>query len=218
MPELPPEDQVIRLRLTGDPDDSGSREAVFEWSSGDEQSPFSVAQIKRTETRTFGGTPLTLFSDVTGVDLPTENADIALDFGSSTFALELGGTVEADQRLPDGSECRWGDGDGGSGSLTATDAQGSHPAHKASVLSYWLRNTRQSSVGNPLDDTDAGEPATLETLQYRPDGVHDPLQVVPESPSISLSGSSPSVADIDMTVVEIASLDQALDATSNDTR
>ncbi len=143
---------------------------------------------------------------------------IALDFGSSTFALELGGTVTANQELPDGTECRWGDGAGGPDSLTATDAQGSHPAHKASVLSFWLRGTRNSSVSDPLGDGEGGGPMTLETLQYRPDGVHEPLQVVTESPSISFSGSSPTVADIQMTVVEVASLDQAIDAVENDTR
>jgi len=217
MPELPPEDRVIRIRITGSPDDSGSREAVFEWSTGDDQAPFSITQTKRTETRAFGATPLTLFSDVTGVDLPTENADVALDFGNSTFALELGGVITADQRLPDGSQCQWGD-TGDDSTLEATDATGAHPAHKASVLQYWLRNTRQSSVGDPLDDSDAGDPATLETLQYRPDGVHDPLEVVFESPNISFSGGSPTVADIDMTCVEVASLDQALDAFANDGR
>jgi hypothetical protein len=219
MSELPPEDRVVRLRLSGDPDDSGStRDAVFEWTTGDDQAPFSVSQIKRTETRSFGGTPLTLIGDLLDIDVPTENADIALDFGSSTFALELGGVITADQRLPDGTECRWGDGAGGSGTLTATDAQGCHPAHKASVLSYWLRGTRNSSIGDPLSAGDGGGPATLETLQYRPNGVHEPLSVIPETPSISYSSGSPTVADIDMTVVEIASLEQAIDATANDTR
>ena len=218
MPELPPEDKVIRLRIEGDPDDTGAREAVFEWSTGDDQAPFSVTQIKRTETRSFGGTPLTLIGDLLGVDSPTENADIALDFGSSTFALELGGVITADQRLPDGTKCRWGDGAGGSDNLTTTDAQGSHPAHKASVLSYWLRGTRNSSIGDPLSDGNAGGPVTLETLQYRPDGVFSPLKVIPESPNISYSSGSPSVADIDMTVAEVASLDQAIDAVANDGR
>ncbi|WP_049979358.1 hypothetical protein [Halolamina rubra] len=215
---LPAEDKFIRLRITGDPDGTGTREAVFEWTTGDDQTPFSITETKRTETRTFGGTPLTLFSDLTGVDLPTENADVALDFGSSTFALELGGVVYAEQQLPDGSECRWGDGDGGSGTLTKTDAQGCLPAYKSTVLSYWLRNTRQSSVGDPLDESDAGEPATLETLQYRPDGVFDPIDVILESPSMSYSSGTPTVADIQLTAVEVASLDQALDALANDGR
>jgi|GEM_PF-1869929 hypothetical protein len=217
--ELAAEDQVVRLRITGDPDDSGmSREAVFEFAGGDQQSPFSVTHEKRTETRSFSGTPLTLFSDLTGTDLGTENADISLDFGSSTFALTLGGVVTADQRLPDGSECQWGDGAGGSGTLTQTDAQGCHVAYKASVLAFWLRNTRQSSVEDALGDGSGGGPAIIETLQYRPGGVFDPLEVVLESPSMSYSADSPTVADIDLTVVEIASLDQALDAVTNDTR
>jgi len=191
---------------------------VFEWTTGDDQTPFSITETKRTETRTFGGTPLTLFSDLTGVDLPTENADVALDFGSSTFALELGGVVYAEQQLPDGSECRWGDGDGGSGTLTKTDAQGCLPAYKSNVLSYWLRNTRQSSVGKPAGRVRRRRAGHARDAAVPPDGVFDPIDVILESPSMSYSSGTPTVADIQLTAVEVASLDQALDALANDGR
>ncbi len=210
-------DHVVRLTITGDPDDSGSvQDGVFEFASGDEQTPLTATEELRTETRAFGGTPLTIFSDITGIDLGTENKDIALDFGNSTFATTLSGIVTADQRKPDGTQCQWGD-TGDDSELTATDATGAHPAYKMTVLGEWLKNTRQSSV-NELLGQEGGGPATVEYLSRREGGVHDPMEVVLESPSVTLSGGSPTVADLDMTVVEVANLENPIDALANDGR
>lgn len=210
-------DRVARITITGDPDDSGTvRDGVFEFTTGDDQTPLTATEELRTETRAFGGTLLTLFSDITGTDLGTENKDIALDFGSSTFATTLSGIVTADQRKPDGTRCRWGD-TGDHTTLTATDATGAHPAYKLTTFQEWIKNTRQSSLNELLGDTGSG-PATVEYLSRRSGGVHDPLEVVLESPSVTYSGGSPTMADIDITVVEVASLDTAIDALANDGR
>lgn len=214
---LTDEDHIIRLTITGDPDDSGTvRDGVFEFVHGDDQTPKMAREELRTETRTFGGTPLTLFSDLTGIDLGTENKDIALDFGNSTFATTLNGVVTADQRTPSGDRCQWGD-TGDHTEFTATDATGAHPARKMTVLGEWLKNTRQSSLDELLGDEGSG-PAKIEYLSRRDGGVHEPLQVVLESPSVTYSGGSSTIADIELTVVEVANLDNPIDALANDTR
>lgn len=214
--DLSDADRLVRITITGDPDGTSVRDGVFEFAAGDDQTPLTASEEFRTETRSLGGTPLTLFSDITGIDLGTENKDIALDFGSSTFATTLSGTVTADQRKPGGGQCQWGD-TGDDSTLTATDATGAHPAKKMTVLMEWIKSTRQSSV-NELLGQEGGGPATVEYLSRRDGGVHDPLEVVLESPSVTLSGGSPTVADIDLTVVEVASLDNPIDAHANDGR
>lgn len=216
--ELDPAAHTIRITIEGSPLGGDTvKTGVFEFTAGDEQSPLAVTETLRTETRTFGGTPLTLFSDITGIDLGTENKEIALDFGSSTFATQLTGTVTADQRTVDGDRCRWGDGSGAVGEQTALDAEGCHPAEKMTVFGTWLKGTRQSSVNELLGD-DGGGPATLEYLSRREGGTHSPLEVVFESPSVTYSGGTPTVADLDITAVEVASLNQPLDAAANDGR
>lgn len=217
--ELSDDDRVVRIILEGDPTNSGTAtEAIFEFSGGDDQTPLSITHEKRTETRSFSGNLLTLYSDITGDQIGSgaENKDIALDFGSSTFAFMLSGVVTADQRLPDGTQCQWGD-TGDDTQLSKTDATGAHPAYKASVLSFWLRNTRQSSVSGVLGE-EGGGPAIVETLQYRPNGIYDPLEVVFESPNITYSSGSSTVADLEITAVEVADLGNPVDALANDTR
>lgn len=213
---LDPADKVIRLTITGDPDGTGVRDGVFEFAHGDDQTPQMAREELRTETRAFGGTPLTLFSDLTGIDLGTENKDIALDFGNSTFATTLSGVVTADQRTPAGDRCQWGD-TGDHTEFTATDATGEHPARKMTVLGEWLKNTRQSSLDELLGDEGSG-PAKVEYLTRRDDGVHEPMDVVLESPSATYSGGTPTAVEIDLTVVEVANLDNPIDAAANDTR
>jgi len=129
---------------------------VFEWSTGDDQSPLTVTETKRTETQAISGTPLTLLGDLLDVDVPTENADIALDFGSSTFAIDVGGVVTAGQTMPDGSPCRWGDGSGDVGEATQTDAEGCSPHVKMAVFGEWLRHSRQSSIRTSSEKGAAG--------------------------------------------------------------
>ncbi len=215
--ELPDEGNFARVTIRADPDGTGTRDAVFEWSTGDDQSPLTVTETKRTETQAISGTPLTLLGDLLDVDVPTENADIALDFGSSTFAIDVGGVVTASQTMPDGSPCRWGDGSGAVGEATQTDAEGCSPHVKMAVFGEWLRHSRQSSIQNVLGEGGGG-PATLEYLTHREGGLHDPLEVVFESPSVTYSAGSVASADIQLTAVEVASLDQALDALENDGR
>ena len=225
MTALTHKQKLIRLTLRGNPDggSEGTRNAVFEFSVGDDQTPKTVTEELRTETRTFGGTPLTIFGDILG-DAPgvdeeiTENKAIALDFGEAQFAPQIQGVITADQTHPDGTPYQWGD-KGDDSTLTQTDATGAHPAKKSAVFSYWLRNTRTSSVSNILGDGGGG-PAELEYMEYRSDdaSLYSPLRVVFENPSITYSGGSPGVADISMTCVEVATLDQPLDAVANDGR
>lgn len=212
--------KLIRLTITGDPDGTGTRDGVFEFSLGDDQTPLSVTEEMRTETRAYSGTLLTLFNDVTGAGLAdnsTENKDIALDLGEAQFAPDISGVVMDDQTHPDGSPYQWGDST--TVELTQTSATGQHPALKICIFSYWLRNTRTSSLSNIFGEGGGG-PIQLEYLEYRADSnsLYDPLQVVLESPSVTYSGGSTSVADVNLTAVEVADLSNSIDALANDGR
>ena len=219
MTTLTHKQKLIRITLRGDPDGGGVRNAVFEFSVGDDTTPKTITEELRTETRAFGGTALTVFSDITGIGGDaTENKEIALDFGEAQFAPQIQGVITADQTHPDGSPYQWGD-TGDDSTLTQTDATGARPPLKMSVFMFWLRNTRTSSLSNILGEGGGG-PAELEYLEYRSDdaSLYSPLKVVFESPSVTYSSGTTGVADISMTCVEVATLDQPLDAHANDGR
>lgn len=216
MPELTDAQKLVRVRIPGDPDNSGTtREGIFEFALGGDSEPLTVTDEIRTQTRaTPGGTILTLFDELAGENLDGNlvNKDIVLNLGNSQYAPQLTGAVTADQRKPDGTRCQWGD-TGDETQMEATDATGQHPLLKSQCLAYWFRGTRTSSAPDVLGADGAG-PAIVEFGEYRASGVYDPLKVVFESPTMTISSADgAAVGSLTLRVVEVADLGEVIDAT-----
>jgi hypothetical protein len=120
---------------------------------------------------------------------------IALDIGSGAHAV----TLDLSNTAAMG---RWGDsGNGG----TMGDATGESVHDRLSVLDRYFQTTRMDSTNTPI----------LEIAEYSEDGRYAPLSVIPEQPVMSFDArEQTTVFDIDLTLIEVASIDQALDTTN----
>lgn len=221
MSNLPPDERVASLSITGDPDGTGRRTATFEMYYGGEQG-LSINEEQRTQVRaTPGEGVLSLIDGTVGdfVNVPT-NKSLFINPGSSQFAVTIDFNSWEGATGPDGQPLQWGD-TGDDSQLTKTDATGEHPTRQISCLMYWLRGTRISSVSGeifPGAGIFGDGPATLRYGQYREDGVYDPLQVVLESPGADYPGGSVSTWSGSITCIEAINAGDAIDATARTTR
>lgn len=205
---LTADQQTFRLRITGDPDGTGTREGVFELTSG-EQDTFAVRHEMRTGFIARGGSSINaLLQNLTNAD-ESQNKEIVIDGGQSQFTLEVSAT------LFDGSGDRWGDtGTGGS----ATDATGDTAIEQMQVLMNWLRKVPVDSLPEELGDGLTGSygPATVEYGAHHPNGSLEPLAVAIENPQLVPRPGGR--VDLTLTAIEIASLGDPLDSRGNNKR
>lgn len=199
------------LRITGDPDGTGSREAVFALEAGSEANGgLSISYELRTGylTENRGRLLQTAFEGI-GLD------DLADNFDGGVFVNLTNGqsvwTITANTW--EGSTGRWGDGTDD----PKTDAEGESPLRQASVLAYWIRETRIDSLPESIPGSD-GAMAELHVAEYSADGAFEPVNVVLENPQIDFSGSSPSSLPITLTCIEAADLGQEYDAKARTVR
>jgi hypothetical protein len=205
---LTDDQKVFRLRITGDPDGDGAREAVFELHSAEDDT-FTVVHEMRTGFIARGGSSINAILQSLSDSDESKNKDIVIDGGQSQFTLEVSA------QLFDAQGHRWGDtGNGG----TATDATGDSAIEQMQVLTNWLRKVPVDSLPEDLagDITGSFGPATVEFGKHHPDGDLDPLAVAIENPQLTPRPGGQ--VDISMTVVEIASLGDPIDSQSNSKR
>lgn len=203
---LSDDQQTLTLRITGDPDATTTREAVFEMTSSDSDDGLSVSHEMRTGFLARGGSSLNAILQSLSDTDESKNKQLVIDGGGSQFVLEVTAT------LFDESGDRWGDtGNGG----TATDATGDTAIEQAQVFSNWIRKTPVDSLPENLagDVTGSYGPATVEYGKHHPDGDLEPLKVAIENPQFTPRAGGH--VDVTMTFVEIASLDEPLDSQNN---
>lgn len=197
---------VATIRITGDPDNSGTtRTGTFEIMGGSEDDGgFSYNYGVRTGYVTEGaGASVNAFvSDVAGGNL-SNTKGIYSTAGGSQFTVEL----DFNGWIGDGGQ--WGDtGKGGS----KTDATGEGPKAKMDVLSYWLRHVALDSLPSWAANVSAG-PAELEIAGYSANGrFGDALDVVMEGPTVTRGSQTPSTYSGAITCIEAADLGEAIDA------
>lgn len=126
---------------------------------------------------------------------------VHVDVGGGAHTIELSFDTPVTQRKSDGSFYQWG--------YTADDtvlneasATGAEADKQMAVFANALR------VASP----DSLTPARLTVNEYRPNGILDDyLDVVLESPEVVQESSSPMTADINLTMIETADINQTFD-------
>jgi len=221
MTDLPPEDRVASLSITGDPDGTGRRTAVFEMYTGGEEG-LAINEEQRTQIRATPGSGfLALIDGTVGdfVDVPI-NKDLFINLGGSQFAVTIDFNSWKGATGPDGEPLQWGD-TGDTSEFTKSDATGEHPTRQIACLMWWLRGTRVSSIEGELFPG-AGivgdGPAVLRYGQHREGGVYDPLEVVLENPGADYPGDSVSTFTGSITCIEALALGNPIDATARTTK
>jgi len=197
---LTTDQQIITLKIRGDPDGTGSRTATFELESAPD-SGLSVSHTIRTGflVDDQGQLVNSILSEVLG-DGESRNKGIYVDAGTSSYALDC------EFRGYDGGAYQWGDtGNGG----TATDATGDSAVEQVQVFFNWINAVSIDSLPDGSGDTSA----TLEFGLYHPDGPLDPLDVVIENPT--LTPAEPTTFDGNLVFIEAENLGKALDAAGN---
>lgn len=126
---------------------------------------------------------------------------VHVDLGGGTHTWTVECNTPVTQRRPDTSELyQWGatrdDSVRNAASATGADAE-----VQLSVLIHAF------TMASP----DSLTPATWTVGEYHPDGVLDPADVVLEQPNVVVEGEKPNAADINMTLIETADLEQAYD-------
>lgn len=129
-----------------------------------------------------------------GESLPSngQRQKFTLDFGAGEHVISLEAVVTED------SPNQFGTGDG-----SATDATGDHVVRQIQLLDRVLQ----------LATVDSRNAATLSVGEYSEDGQFDPLAVTFDNPSFAFDAErESSTATIDISFIEIASLQQPIDA------
>lgn len=138
--------------------------------------------------------------------LREEFTEAEFDQDRQTYALDYGGGVMATElRLQgwEGSNLRWGSGDGHS----VTDATGENPITQLQLFAETFRRTR-------LDSTQA---ITLEVYEYSESGRFAPLEVIPEQPQLPFDpAEESSTFEASLTFLNVGDLEDAVDAVFND--
>jgi len=128
---------------------------------------------------------------------------VSLDFGGGEFAIEIESELAAGATRPDGIEYQWG-ASADTNTFNETTATGASGLKQQQIfMNYWRHGS-----------TDSLTPATLEVGEFRDDGVLEPLDVALEEPSVNVINSRPGIADISVTCIETATLDDVLDGGS----
>lgn len=221
MTDLPPDDRIASLTITGNPDGAGRRDATFEMYTGGEEG-LSINEEQRTEIRAAPGDALLSLIDGTVgdfVDVPI-NKSLFLNLGGSQFAATIEFNSWEGATGPDGDPLQWGD-SGDTSQFTQSDATGEHPTRQIACLMWWLRNTRISSIEGELfpgAGVFGDGPAVLRYGQHREDGVYDPIPVILENPGADYPGESMSTFTGSITCIEAIGLGDPIDATARTTR
>lgn len=196
------------LIVHADPDDSGTaRDFTYDMEVGGDTTPWEVTEGIRTGTISGQSGIHTILSELLGSG-ESRNQTIALDLGTNVFVVSIEATT-----TPGGT---WGD---GSGSLPA-DATNADPIEKQNHLSWVLNQTPIDSLPEDLAGEVTGSfgPATLEYGMRHPDGPLDPLDVIVESPRLTMSSTTPSAITVSMECVLAADLGTTFDAQGNTKR
>lgn len=190
------------LKISGDPDGTGERTAEFHMRVGADNPPsITYAMESQFFIDGRGGQILTLLNQIIG-DGGAINKSVFLDLGGSVHRIEI------DFMGFNGSSLRWGDtGNGGTG----TDATGDSALEQVQVLDNWLTTVRIDSFA-----MSGGGTAVLEHGLYHPNGPLDPLEVVPENPTMVYAGSAPASFDGSLAFIEAADLNRVIDEVTND--
>ena len=197
---LTADQQIVRLKIRGDPDNTGTRTAAFEMFSAPD-SGLSVAHSVRTGfvVNDQGKLINSILSEVAGAG-ESKNKGIYVDLGTSAYALEC------EFKGYEGGDYQWGDtGNGGTG----TDATGDGPIEQTQVFMNWVNSTNIDSIPDDSGKT----PGTLEFGLHHPNGPLDPLDVVLENPTLTPSDAGQ--FDGNIVMIEAANLGDALDADGN---
>lgn len=182
---------------------SGSTTGRFEFPVGSEGET-SVRMVGRTGylVEGMGSQIFSILSDVLGDTGESGRKGFALDLGGGQFAIELETELAADSVRSDGTTTpQWG-ASADTNTLNETTATGAPGLVQQQVfMNYWRHGS-----------TDSLTPATLTVGEFRPDGMLEPLNVALEEPSVGVINNRPGIADISVTCIETATLDDVYDA------
>lgn len=161
----------------------------------------TVEHSIRTGSIQAGGNVLSglrfLLEQTTGQEFEQDRQTISLDYGGGVMSTEL--------RLQswEGSDYTWGSDDG----HPVTDATGENAITQLQLLNEVFRRTR----------IDATQPLTLEVYEYSEEGRFSPLEVIPEQPQLPFDpADESSTFEASLTFLNVADLQNAVDAISND--
>jgi len=210
--ELEDYEKLVELRVTGDPDGSGStRDGVFQMVAG---SPaLELQQSIRTGTIASGSAQLftTFYNEITGQEGGL-NEEVVIDPGTGQHTVTFSFSAWEGGTDFQGNTLQWGD-TGNASTLTKTDATGEHAQRKLQCLFYWLKNSRIDSLPEDLAGPLAsGGVATLSWGQHSSQGVYDPMDVVLEEPSGTYTGEEPTQFTGSITAISVADLGSDSDA------
>jgi len=200
---------TTKLTITADfGGTTGQKTGVFELGEngprGDEGGGASIEDTIRTGflLENAGQSVLNAYKQAVDDAAPFRRG-IHVDFGGGQHVLEVDFATPQNQTKDDGSMFQWGssgDPDVGPNEHTAT---GGSPQQQMAVLINYLRQGR----------IDSSTPATFETGPYSSDGILEPLDVVVESPNMTITNDSVGWADGTLTLVETVDIEAVVDKT-----
>lgn len=125
-----------------------------------------------------------------------------VDLGAGARTWEVNWTSWEGAQDEDGNPLQWGN-TGDPSQVTPGDATGASAVVQMEVFFQYLSVGTFSSDNLPV----------LRYGEHTPDGMYEPVEVVPESPTIRKQADDGSWVDGSMTLVSAASLKQAIDGT-----
>ena len=148
-----------------------------------------------------GSTVNAVVSNTTG-DGNNNREGFFIDLGGGAFTAEVEWRNWQSATDYDGNPLQWGD-TGDPSTVTKTDATGANALQQMECLFYWLNQSEIDSRGNR---------ATLEYGEHHSDGLYDPLQVVPEQPTMSRAADDGSWCDGSITFIRAGDITEKIDA------
>jgi len=200
---------TTRLTITADFGGStGQKTGVFEFGEngprGDKGGGASIEDTIRTGflVENAGQSVLNAYKQAVDNAAPFRRG-VHVDFGGGQHVLEVDFATPQNGKKSDGSTFQWGSSSDPADGPNEHTATGGSAQQQMAVLINYLRQGR-------IDST---TPATFETGPYSSEGILGPLDVVVESPSMTITNDKPGWADGTLTLVETVDLQAVVDKT-----